>query len=191
MSENYPDHQLLDEIDSPPISTGTSEINLRPFEPNIPDINIGQEGEVDIGNILKGRSRLRDKTRQHQEIIAQLATHLTDLSYSVSDDPNSIDLLATKDKIEVIFEIKTISRRNFQPRIRLGVGQLSEYRYRRQLQTQHRPHSILVLGSTLNLPPWEFDYFTSDICMGLMCANAGGFLALTNGVIELEIQNFS
>jgi hypothetical protein len=190
LSGNYPDHELLDEIDNPPIVSEVSQINLRPFSPSIPetvDINV----TVDVENLVQGRLRLRDKTRQHQEIVARLANRLTELSYNVSDDPNSVDLLAEKDGFETIFEIKTINRRNFQPRIRLGVGQLSEYRYRRQLQTQIRPNSILVLGNTLQLPTWTPDYFSSDINIGLLCSRADSFLALTNGAVELEVQNAS
>ncbi|MCY7408276.1 MAG: hypothetical protein LH631_13135, partial [Alkalinema sp. CAN_BIN05] len=79
----------------------------------------------------------------------------------------------------------------FQPRIRLGVGQLSEYRYRRQLQTQARPSSILVLGNTLQLPAWAPSYFESDVNIGLICSRADSFLALTTGAVELEVQNAS
>lgn len=188
--ENYPDHELLDEIDSPPVVVEVSEISLRPFSPSIPDV-VDVNVDVDVENIVQGRVRLRDKTRQHQEIVARLATRLTELSYYVADDPNSVDLLAEKNGFETIFEIKTINRRNFQPRIRLGVGQLSEYRYRRQLQTQVRPNSILVLGNDLQLPTWAPDYFSSDVNMGLLCSRADSFSALTNGLIELEIQNTS
>lgn len=190
LSENYPDHELLDEIDSPSAPTEGAEINLRPFLPSIPEVS-DTNVTINIESLLRGRSRLRDKTRQHQEIVARLATKLAELSYHVTDDPNSVDLLAEKDGIETIFEIKTINRRNFQPRIRLGVGQLSEYRYRRQLQTQVRPNSILVLGNTLQLPTWAADYFSSDVGIGLLCARADSFLALTNGAVEIEVQNAS
>jgi hypothetical protein len=190
LSENYPEHELLDEIDSPPVTVQITDINLRPFTASIPevmDVNV----DVNIENILQGRMRLRDKTRQHQEIVARLAARLIELSYNLSDDPNSVDLLAEKDGSEIIFEVKTISRRNFQPRIRLGVGQLSEYRYRRQIQTRSRPNSILVLSNTLELPIWASDYFGSDVKIGLLCCTANLFLALTKGATELEIQNTS
>ena len=190
LSVNYPDTELLDEIDSPSVTVEVAEINLRPFSPNIPEI-VDVNTNVDIENIVRGRMRLRDKTRQHQEIVARLATRLTELSYNLSDDPNSVDLLAEKDGVETIFEVKTISRRNFLPRIRLGVGQLSEYRYRRQLQTQSRPNSVLVLSNTLQLPAWTPDYFSSDVRIGLLCSTASSFLALTNGLVELEIHNAS
>ena len=188
--KNYPDRELLDDIDSPPVVVEVSEINLRPFFPSIPDV-VDVNMDVDVENITQGRIRLRNKTRQHQEIIVRLAKRLTELSYNVADDPNSVDLLAEKHGYETIFEVKTINRRNFQPRIRLGVGQLSEYRYRRQLQTQIRPNSILVLGNTLQLPTWTPDYFSSDVNIGLLCSRADSFLALTNGTVELEIQNAS
>lgn len=188
--ENYPDRESLDDIDSLPVVVEVSEINLRPFFPSIPEV-VNVNINVDVENIIQGRRRLRDKTRQHQEIIAQLAKRLTELSYNVAEDPNSVDLLAEKNGCETIFEVKTINRRNFQPRIRLGVGQLSEYRYRRQLQTQTRPNSILVLSNTLQLPIWTPDYFSSDVNIGLLCSRADSFLALTNGIVELEVQNAS
>lgn len=190
LSENYPDHELLDEIDSPVGTAEDLEINLRPFSPSVPE-TVDVNTPINVENIIQGRSRLRNKTRQHQEIVARLAARLTELSYNVADDPNSVDLLAEKNGLETIFEIKTINRRNFQPRIRLGVGQLSEYRYRRQLQTQARPYSILVLGNTLQLPRWAHGYFSSDVNIGLLCAGADAFVALTTGTIELEVQNAS
>ena len=188
LSNNYPDIELLDEIDSPPAVVDVSEINLRPFSPSIPevvDINV----DVNVENIVRGRIRLRDKTRQHQEIIAQLATRLTALLYNVTDDPNSVDLLAEKNGYETIFEIKTINRRNFQPRIRLGVGQLSEYRYRRQIQTQVRPTSVLVLSNMFKMQQWEYNYFSSEVNIGILCVRADSFLALTDGDIEKEVQD--
>lgn len=188
LSQNYPDPELLDEIDSPPVTVDVAEINLRAFSPNIPEV-VDVNVDIDSENIVRGRMRLRDKTRQHQEIVARLAAKLTELSYNLSDDPNSVDLVAEKDGLETIFEIKTINRRNFMPRIRLGVGQLSEYRYRRQIQTQARPQSILVLSNTLQFPTWANDYFLYDVRIGILCSTANSFLALTNGLVELEIQN--
>jgi hypothetical protein len=191
ITDNYPDAELLDEIDSPLETIKTAEISLRSFLPNIPG-NLGNmNSEVNIGNIVRGRTRLRDKTRQHQEILARLAMILTELSYNLADDPNSVDLLAEKDGIETIFEVKTINRKNFLPRIRLGVGQLSEYRYRRQLQTQSRPNSILVLSNTVQLPNWTSDYLSSDVKIGLLCSIANSFLAITDGSLEQDIQNAS
>ena len=117
------------------------------------------------------------------------AKKLNDLSYNLADDPNSVDLLAEKDGIETIFEVKTINSKNFIPRIRLGIGQLSEYRYRRQIQTEARPNSILVVSNIVEIPSWTSDYLSSDIKMGLICSRLNSFIAITNGEIELEIQN--
>ena len=117
------------------------------------------------------------------------AKKLNDLSYNLADDPNSVDLLAEKDGIETIFEVKTINSKNFIPRIRLGIGQLSEYRYRRQIQTEARPNSILVVSNIVELPSWTSDYLSSDIEMGLICSRLNSFVAITNGFVELEIQN--
>ena len=188
LSENYPDSKASDEIDNSNIVLETTEISLRPYSPSIPEISDIDES-INVENVIQGRMTRLEKTRQHQEIVAQLAVKLTSLSYNVSDDPNSVDLLAEKNGTETIFEVKTINRKNFRPRIRLGIGQLSEYRYRRQIQTQLRPNSILVLSNSLKLQLWEPDYFASDVNIGILCAKANSFEALTNGLIELEIQN--
>jgi hypothetical protein len=188
LSDNYPDSKESDEIDNSNIVPEITEINLRPFIPSIPEISDIDES-VNVENVIQGRMTRLEKTRQHQEIVARLAVRLTSLSYNVADDPNSVDLLAQKNGTETIFEVKTISRKNFKPRIRLGVGQLSEYRYRRQIQTQLRPHSILVLSNSLKLQSWEPDYFASDVNIGILCTKANSFEALTNGLVELEIQN--
>ncbi|AUT04665.1 hypothetical protein CLI64_29960 (plasmid) [Nostoc sp. CENA543] len=190
LTENYPDAELTEETDSLSLTVNTGEINLRSFSPNVPvaeDVDL----DINVNNIIQGRKRLREKTRQHQEILTELATKLMDLSYNLADDPNSVDLIAEKDGIETIFEVKTINRKNFLPRIRLGVGQLSEYRYRRQLQTHLRPNSVLVLSNTLQLPNWTLDYLTSDVRIGLICFTTNSFFAVTKGAIELEIQNAS
>jgi len=188
LSDNYPDSKESDEIDNYNIVPEITEINLRPFIPSIPEISDIDES-VNVENVIQGRMTRLEKTRQHQEIVARLAVRLTSLSYNISDDPNSVDLLAEKNGTETIFEVKTISRKNFRPRIRLGVGQLSEYRYRRQIQTQLRPNSILVLSNSLKLQSWEPDYFASDVNIGILYAKANSFEALTNGLVELEIQN--
>ena len=190
LSDNYPDSKESDEIDNYNIVPEITEVNLRPFIPSIPEISDIIDEFVNVENVIQGRMTRLEKTRQHQEIVARLAVRLTSLSYNVSDDPNSVDLLAEKNGTETIFEVKTISRKNFRPRIRLGVGQLSEYRYRRQIQTQLRPNSILVLSNSLKLQSWEPDYFASDVNIGILYAKANSFEALTNGLVELEIQNF-
>jgi hypothetical protein len=187
--QNYPEQELLDQIDSPSENTELSNINLRPFSQNIPNVVSENIDSVDVENIIQGRKKLHDKTRQHQEIVASLAAKLTELSYNVTEDPNSVDLLAEKNGLETIFEVKTINPRNFQPRIRLGVGQLSEYRYRRQLQTQTRPNSVLVLSNILQLPEWMNNYLMLDQKIGLLCFRANNFQAVTNGDMEIEIQN--
>lgn len=188
VSENFPDTQPIEQMDSPSVDIITREINLRPFSSRIPQ-NTDINPEVDISRIVQGRNRLRNKTRLHQEILEVLAKKLNNLSYNLADDPNSIDLLAEKDGIETIFEVKTINSKNFIPRIRLGIGQLSEYRYRRQIQTQTRPNSILVISNIVELPSWTSDYLLSDIKMGLICSQLNSFIAMTDGFIELEIQN--
>lgn len=191
LEQNYLiEPEPLDDLENVPTTGAASGINLRPFAPRIPETE-DVTTTIDAEAIIQGRRLSRDRTRQHQEVLARLAQRLTELSYALSDDPNSVDLLAVKNGVETIFEVKTITRRNAWYRIRLGVGQLSEYRYRRRLQTQSRPNSILVLSNTLQIPEWAPGYFSDDVEIGLICSTSNLFIALTNGAIELEVQNVS
>jgi hypothetical protein len=191
LEQNYLiEPEPLDDLENVPTTGAASGINLRPFAPRIPETE-DVTTTIDAEAIIQGRRLSRDRTRQHQEVLARLAQRLTELSYDLSDDPNSVDLLAVKNGVETIFEVKTITRRNAWYRIRLGVGQLSEYRYRRRLQTQSRPNSILVLSNTLQIPEWAPGYFSDDVEIGLICSTSNLFIALTNGAIELEVQNVS
>ena len=187
LAENFPDNRSTEQDDSS-VDMTITDINLRSFSSTIPQ-TADIDREVNLNRIIQGRNRQRAKTRLHQEILVLLANKLTDLSYNIAEDPNSVDLLAEKDGAETIFEVKTINSKNFIPRIRLGIGQLSEYRYRRQIQTQARPSSILVISNIVELPSWTSDYLTSDINMGLICSRLNSFVAITDGSIELEIQN--
>ncbi len=187
VAENFPDNQSIKQDDSS-VDMTITDINLRPFSSTIPQ-TADIDREVNLNRIIQGRNRLRTKTRLHQEILVLLASKLTDLSYNIAEDPSSVDLLAEKDGVETIFEVKTINYKNFIPRIRLGIGQLSEYRYRRQIQTCTRPNSILVVSNLVDFPTWTSDYLSSDIEMGLICSRLNSFVAITNGSIELEIQN--
>lgn len=88
VAENFPVTQPIEQMDSSSVDIRTRDINLRPFSSRIPQNN-DISREVDINRIVQGRNRLRNKTRLHQEILEVLAKKLNDLSYNLSDDPNS------------------------------------------------------------------------------------------------------
>lgn len=163
------------------------EINLQPFmlraSPQLPLFS--PPVEVDPQRFAKGQEQRRRSALLHDEIVTLVAQRLIAAGYVVTEDRASVDLLASRDGRETIIEVKTVNRRNLDVRMRLGVGQLSEYRYRRQRQTETRPAGLLVLSSVPRFAEWLRDYFTTDIRLGLASlSSSNSFSAYTQGEIE-------
>lgn len=108
------------------------------------------------------------------------------------DDPSSVDLLATLSNTETIFEVKTVTIKSLPHRMRLGVGQLLEYRYRRQVELDNRPTALLVISSTVTLPQWMINFFEQELSVGLLgFGESENFVAYTTGAIEQSIANIT
>jgi hypothetical protein len=185
ISENYP--QGI-EVDEDEFAHKTAEIRLQPYEPRTPNFQPIPH-EVDREAIVRGHESRQQNTRLHEEIVALIATKLQKAGYELLEDPNSVDLLASQNNQEAIIEVKTVTKRNIYARMRLGVGQLSEYRFRRQQQVNARPVGILVLSSGTRFPDWLIDYFETDIKLGLLTlSQLETFMAHTRGDIEKLIS---
>jgi hypothetical protein len=166
----------------------TLDIVTRPFRPTAIDSGpppVRSPTAEDILRIARGQVRRQRGDRLHDQIVALIAQRLASHGYRVAEDPQSVDLLAAKDNREALIEVKTVSPRNLPIRMRLGVGQLSEYRYRRQVQSGHRPAGILVISNTAVFPDWLIRYFQADARLGLVSrASADEFIAHTEGRLE-------
>jgi hypothetical protein len=160
------------------------EIKLHPFQEQ-PTLTLWQKGEVDAERIARGHLRRQRSTRLHQQIVELLAKKLQQKGYATSEDPLSVDLLAAKADSEAIIEVKTVTPRTISNRMRLGVGQLLEYRYRRQIQQGREPVGVLVVSSHTSFPNWFTEYFEADIHLGLISRiSSEKFVAHTSGEFE-------
>ena len=188
--ENYPAGvaDLSEGQESEALWSKGPGINLREFDPSLlgsPTNVPSKLKKIDIKRIEMGHARRQKSTNLHERIVSWVAEKLLAGEYQIHDDPDSVDLLVEKNGKETIIEVKTISKRNLVPRLRLGVGQLSEYRYRRQIQTKNRPLSVLVVSSKLPSPEWLTEYFSSDVKHGLVSLESTNkFHAYTSGRIE-------
>jgi len=187
---NYPKGINEEEVEEYSIDKDF-EINLRSFsmaEKETKENDLKQLKNIDKLSILKSKQKLLEKTKLHENIVQLLAKKLHDLNYQVSEDRNSVDILAKKEDYEAILEVKTVNKRNLFKHLRLGVGQLSEYRYRRKLQTKKYPESILVISSDYQFPDWLLSYFNEEINTGLLCrVNEDKFKSYTNKSIEKAV----
>lgn len=129
---------------------------------------------VNINNYKAGREKLEHNSLLHDRIVFELAKNLGKDNYLLSFDNASADLVAKKGEQHVLFEVKTVTRKKAGNRIRLGVGQLSEYRFRYERQNLIRPDSCIVISSEVDMAEWYKEYFSNDIKMGLIARVAEG-----------------
>ena len=135
--------------------------------------------------MAKGIARREKSTRLHEYIVSLVANRLGSAGYTIAHDPQSVDILATKRKSQSILEIKTVTRRNLIQRIRLGVGQLAEYRYRYEIHSGNRAKGVLVLSSDLDMPVVLTDFLGKDIKLGLVGLDKDDkFICHTVGEVE-------
>jgi hypothetical protein len=195
IAENYPDgvealeeNELLTDLQD-----WRASISPRPFAESIPQTNVVLTAQsVNVERILRGAQQRQESTRLHEYIVNLLARRLQSEGFTVQEDRQSVDVLATKDGIESILEVKTVTPNNIIQRMRLGTGQLSEYRYRRQIQQGNRPYGVLVLSSVASFPEWLPNFFQDDIQLGLLSLAKGDiFLAYTQGAVETILATAS
>lgn len=160
------------------------EISLQAFEGRVAR-GPSEPAAMDMARIARGHMRRQRSTRLHEQIVGLVARKLESEGYRIAEDPLSVDLIASRGGEEAIIEVKTVTPRTMSNRIRLGVGQLLEYRHRRQIQEGGRPGGILVLSSAFSFPEWFIGYFERDIMIGLVSRTSSDlFQAYTPGGIE-------
>ena len=182
---NYPEGPEPEESDRNSPLTADPGIELRSYTP---PSSAREKGKKTTGQQMidwqKVIAEIQNKTRLHNFILMNLASHLTDNGYTVKTSmggqQESVDLLATKAKQTAIFEVKTLNARNWRSRLRLGVGQLSEYRYRWEKKSGVRPDAGLVLSVDKTFPSWMIDFFETDAKMGLIGFRDSHFVSYTN-----------
>jgi|GEM_PF-1126937 len=138
--------------------------------------------KINDENIRLGHIARQQKTLLHDRIVGAVAKKYKDRGWDTYEDKNSVDLLAIKDNSHVIVEVKTVTSRNLSHRLRLGIGQLSEYRYRSARYAKVRPSTALVLSNKANFPDWMVDFFSSEMDMELFSLDKkDSFYSYTNG----------
>lgn len=161
-----------DEVD-PNVTTG---INLTP-------INFSQLGSEtkfrfsdDIAALAEGMRRGAQKRHAksllHDRMIKELAQNFIAQGARVESDPNSIDLFAAWPNGEsAIFEVKTVTRRSLQGRLRSAIGQVEEYAYRYSTNLQ-KPDRVVVINTELTEECWQTNFLTKYLGLGLICKSS-------------------
>jgi hypothetical protein len=126
--------------------------------------------EALVANLRKGAQKRHAKTLLHDRIIRELAVAYIAQGATVESDPNSIDLYALwPDGNSAIFEVKTVTRRSLQGRLRSAIGQVEEYAYRRQIAGASPSDKVVVINTDLPSDAWQKDFLTQHMGIGLIC----------------------
>lgn len=149
-------------------------INLSPIDLDYLSRNTAFEFTGDINalaeNLRKGAQKRHAKTLLHDRIIKELAENFISQGATVEADPDSIDLFATwPSGSSALFEVKTVTRRSLQGRIRSAVGQIEEYAYRRQCMGASFADRIVVINTDINENSWQAQFLTKYLGIGLIC----------------------
>lgn len=123
-----------------------------------------------LDRMNRGLFKRHSKTLLHDRIVASLARKLSAKGATLLDDRNSIDLLAHwPDNSEAIFEIKTVTMRSLPGRLRMAVGQIEEYAYRRRVAVKTSPEKIIVINANISADAWQVDFLGESMDIGLLC----------------------
>lgn len=151
-------------------------MNLKPvdFDALSRDVDFVFNDNEDLGDILarlkRGAYKRHSKTLLHDQIVRDLAERFQCQGATVLEDKNSIDLMAKWPKgEEAIFEVKTVSRRNLQDRMRKAIGQVEEYAYRRRTGNSQLVDRIIVVNTDIDKSAWQVDFLNQHMGIGLIC----------------------
>lgn len=132
--------------------------------------NSGSDLNSLVEKLRRGAQKRHAKTLLHDRIVKELAEKFQTQGAIVSEDPDSVDILAQwPSGEEAIFEVKTVTRRSFQERIRRAIGQVEEYAYRRSLTEHKVSDRIIVVNIELEKEAWQTSFLVDYLKIGLIC----------------------
>lgn len=154
-----------------------SQVTQRNFNPKNAEIDV-QEA---LKNLRNGTIRRQAKAALHDQIVYRLATSFKDQGAQVTEDRNSVDLFVKwPDETTTIFEVKTVTKRTLQPRMRLAVGQLLEYSYRIKGTENIDVERVAVFDLDIPQNAWQTEFLNDYLDIGLLSLNEGYFQGIHN-----------
>lgn len=140
-----------------------------------------------------GHDKYRESSLLHDKMVNEMKVLIESKGFETFEDPNSIDLLGINTLKDILFEVKTIGEKDFWVRIRLGVGQVLEYRYRYANQNKDRNTSCnietyLLINGNIIFPEWFHKYFEEELRIGLIQrVSEGSFIVVCDPFDNIEL----
>ncbi len=174
----FEDNEQTEEFLRPSVA----DIKLRPVDieqlSRNPLFDLSADIDSLTNNMLKGMQKRHAKTVIHDRIVKELAEAFIAQGAIVESDPNSVDLLAIwPEGNSAIFEVKTVTIRSFQERLRMAIGQIEEYAYRRSCGDSNLSDKVIVINTELDDKAWQKDFVVDHLGIGLICKSATAYKA--------------
>lgn len=162
----------------------TADVNLKDLDleslERDPEFNFSNNMALLIENLKKGAEKRHAKTVLHDRIIKKLADRFILQGAKIKSDPNTIDLYASwPNGHSAIFEVKTVTRKSLQNRLRLAIGQIEEYSYRRKIYNSEVSDRVIVINTIIPDSAWQKDFLTQHLNIGLICDSGKNYKAFS------------
>lgn len=125
-------------------------------------------------NVKNGAMKRFAKHLLHDEIVAEFSRKFKLQGAKVVADPNTVDLLVFWGEKSALFEVKTVSYRNFQSRLRLALGQVEEYSFRLYKEHGLSPDKCLILNRSIDSKSWQAEFLAEHMKVGIISRTASG-----------------
>jgi hypothetical protein len=174
VDRNYVAGLEEEEDDERVLAPDLADLNLKPLDLAYlgRDTPFRLNGNLEdlVASLRKGAQKRHAKTLLHDRIIKELAEVFMKQGARVESDPDSIDLYAAwPSGKSAIFEVKTVTRRSLQTRLRSAIGQVEEYAYRRQCAGGGVSDRVVVVNTELDSKAWQTAFMTEHLGIGLIC----------------------
>lgn len=128
--------------------------------------------------VASGAMKRHAKALLHDEIVVRYTRHFRSQGALVENDPNSVDLLVRWGERAALFEVKTVTARNLQTRMRLALGQVEEYAFRIQAEHNINVDKGIIINRNLPEDKWYRDFFAAHMRVGVISVTAAGSASL-------------
>lgn len=170
-------NNLQDEYRNQNADVNLKNLDLKSLERD-PDFNFSNNMDLLIENLKKGAEKRHAKTVLHDRIIKKLADRFISQGAKIKSDPNTIDLYASwPNGHSAIFEVKTVTRKSLQNRLRLAIGQIEEYSYRRKIYNSEVSDRVIVINTIIPDTAWQKNFLTQHLNIGLICDSGKNYKA--------------
>lgn len=155
------------------LPTEVGAINPRPFDPTLePGQPSGPGGSVTIESVYTAELTT-SQHRLHDQMLALIGRTCREKGADVYTDPSSVDLLVRFMGTEFIVEVKSVTPKNFIPRLRYALGQVLHYDYLRSIETTEPCRNVIALAARLPSTSWSIPFVTDYLGMDMISLDSG------------------